>query len=111
MLTHTSQQTPKPRAADVTQIRVLVVDDHPAVRAGARLLIDDQPDMRVVAEASSVDEALGRLESPFDVAIVDYHLAMAAMGSHSPQISNDFGPRPACSSTPRSPTAPWLCQQ
>ena len=74
MLTHTSQQTPKPRAADVTQIRVLVVDDHPAVRAGARLLIDDQPDMRVVAEASSVDEALGRLESPFDVAIVDYHL-------------------------------------
>lgn len=74
MLTHISQQTPKPGVADVTQIRVLLVDDHPAVRAGARMLIDDQPDMRVVAEASSVDEALGRLESPVDVAIVDYHL-------------------------------------
>lgn len=54
--------------------RVLLVDDHPAVRLGARRLIDDQPDMTVAGEASSVAEALSSLDVPIDVAIVDYHL-------------------------------------
>lgn len=60
--------------ADPATIRVLLVDDHPAVRRGARTLIDDQPDMSVVAEARSVAEALDKLERPVDVAIIDYHL-------------------------------------
>lgn len=55
-------------------IRLLIVDDHPAVRLGARALLDDQPDMRVVAEARSTHEALGKLDSPIDVAVIDYHL-------------------------------------
>ena len=55
-------------------IRVLLVDDHPALRVGARRLIDDQPDIRVVAEARSAEETLMLLESPADVAIVGYHL-------------------------------------
>jgi DNA-binding NarL/FixJ family response regulator len=53
---------------------VLLVDDHPAVRLGVRTLIDDQPDMRVAAEASSARDALGQLEEQIDVAVVDYHL-------------------------------------
>jgi DNA-binding NarL/FixJ family response regulator len=55
-------------------IHVLIVDDHPAVRLGVRALIDDQPDMQVVAEARSVGEALSRLDAPIDVALVDYRL-------------------------------------
>jgi DNA-binding NarL/FixJ family response regulator len=55
-------------------IRVLLVDDHPAVRLGLRSLIDDQPDMTVVAEASGIGQALARLDTPVDVAIVDYDL-------------------------------------
>lgn len=55
-------------------IRILLVDDHPAVRMGARALIDDQPDMSVVAEARSFAEARDKLERPIDVAIVDFHL-------------------------------------
>ena len=35
-----------------TLINVLVVDDHPAVRAGLRALIDAQDDMQAVGEAS-----------------------------------------------------------
>jgi DNA-binding NarL/FixJ family response regulator len=56
---------------------VLLVDDHPAVRLGAQELIDDQPDMRVVAQARSAEEALRQLaqhDTAVDVAVVDYHL-------------------------------------
>jgi two-component system response regulator DevR len=59
------------------QTRVLLVDDHPAVRLGARELIDDQPDMRVVAQARSAEEALSQVDqhdTAVDVAVVDYHL-------------------------------------
>ncbi len=61
-------------------IRVLLVDDHPAVRIGIRKLIDDQPDMLVVAEAASAREAVGRSDCHSDVAIVDYHLGGAEDG-------------------------------
>ncbi len=55
-------------------IRVLLVDDHPAVRLGACSLIDEQPDVTVVAEASSVTETLSKLDAPIDVAVIDYQL-------------------------------------
>lgn len=61
------------KLADAT-IRVLLVDDHPAVRLGLRKLIDDQPDMTVVAQAADVRQALAHSDTPADVAIVDYDL-------------------------------------
>lgn len=39
-------------------IRVLVVDDHPIVRAGIVGLLDTEPDFEVVGEASSGEEAI-----------------------------------------------------
>lgn len=39
-------------------IRVLIVDDHAMLRGGLRLLIDAQPDLRVVGEAGSLPQAL-----------------------------------------------------
>lgn len=79
MLTRSLQYPPAdvvihPTLTERPPIRVLLVDDHPAVRAGARALLDDQPDMRVVAEARGAEEALGTLEFPIDVAVVDYHM-------------------------------------
>jgi DNA-binding NarL/FixJ family response regulator len=59
-----------------TPIRLLVVDDHPAMRRGLVEVLDAQPDFRVAALAASAGEAMalaGR-ERP-DVAIVDYHLS------------------------------------
>jgi DNA-binding NarL/FixJ family response regulator len=61
-------------------IRVLLVDDHPAVRLGMRQLIDHQSDMCVVTAVADAREALSQPEWPIDVAIVDYHLGEAEDG-------------------------------
>ncbi len=56
------------------RIRVVLADDHPAVRVGMRRLIDDQPDMLVVLEARGAEEALGDRGRSEDVVVLDYHL-------------------------------------
>lgn len=52
--------------------RVFLVDDHEVVRRGLRDLIDDEPDMEVVGEAATADQALARGPAlrP-DVAVLD----------------------------------------
>ncbi len=58
-----------------SEIRVLVADDHPIVRDGLDAIINDQPDMRVVAEASNGREALRlALESRPDVLLIDLRM-------------------------------------
>ena len=59
----------------VKSIRVLVVDDHPLVREWLTNLINQQPDMKVCAEAEDAPEALAVISaSTPDVAIVDISL-------------------------------------
>ena len=56
-------------------IQVLLVDDHELVRRGLRDLLGDEPDIEVVAEASSVEEALAvALHVEPEVAVVDVRL-------------------------------------
>lgn len=58
---------------DVT--RVLLADDHPALRMGIRVLLDQAPDVEVVAEAGSGEEALALIEAlQPDVAVLDCQL-------------------------------------
>ncbi len=60
---------------DLTRLRVLVVDDHPAVRLGLLHLLEDQPDLVIVDAVSSAEEARSIAErEPIDVAVVDYQL-------------------------------------
>ena len=63
------------RATSSRRIRLLVVDDHPAVRLGLRQLLEDQPDFKIVGVAETAEDALAQAEThPIDVAIVDYQL-------------------------------------
>jgi len=56
-------------------VRVLIVDDHPAVREGLALRISRQPDMEVCGEAADVAEALRCMTSArADVVVVDVGL-------------------------------------
>ncbi len=56
-------------------IRVLLADDHPTLRVGLRVLLDQAPDIEVVGEADTGAETLARLEmlQP-DVVVLDCQL-------------------------------------
>ena len=51
----------KPAAAQPSRRRIMIVDDHPFMRAGLAQLIDRQPDLMVCCEAANPAEALQRL--------------------------------------------------
>lgn len=56
-------------------IRVLVVDDHPVVRAGLVGMLDGSPDLDVVGEAADGEEALARLRAAaVDVVLMDLRM-------------------------------------
>jgi two-component system response regulator NreC len=59
--------------ADVNQpLRILLVDDHATVRQGLKLMLEREPDLEVVAEASDGSEALERVsEVRADVIVMD----------------------------------------
>jgi DNA-binding NarL/FixJ family response regulator len=53
-------------------LRILLADDHVTVRHGLRLLIDAEPDMKVIGEASDGEAALRKgLELKPDVIVMD----------------------------------------
>ncbi|MGW6470812.1 response regulator [Streptomyces nigra] len=56
-------------------IRVFLLDDHEVVRRGVHDLLDDEPDITVVGEAATVEQALIRVPAlrP-DVAVLDVRL-------------------------------------
>ena len=62
-----------------TQIRILLIDDHPMIRAGLAATIGPEPDMTVAAEAADGEEGLElfRRHEP-DITLID--LKMPGMG-------------------------------
>lgn len=59
----------------MTELRVLIADDHPIVREGLSAIIGDQPDMVVVGQAATGAEAvyLGLAHRP-DVILIDLRM-------------------------------------
>ncbi|MEN3584288.1 response regulator transcription factor [Streptomyces sp. WMMC905] len=64
-----------PHPAPDKEIRVFLLDDHAVVRRGVHDLLDDEPDLTVVGEAATVEQALARVPAlrP-DVAVLDVRL-------------------------------------
>jgi DNA-binding NarL/FixJ family response regulator len=63
------------QAEKFSKVKVLVVDDHPVVRVGIGAIIDTQPDMTVVGETGSGEEAISLFrEVRPDVTIMDLRL-------------------------------------
>ncbi|HEV7524885.1 MAG TPA: response regulator transcription factor [Acidimicrobiia bacterium] len=80
-----------PTLASTNPIRLLVVDDKLIVRAGVCALLDQEPGFQIVAEASSVAEALALDVRP-DVVVTDLSLpdargtqVVAALQNHFPR--------------------------
>jgi DNA-binding NarL/FixJ family response regulator len=78
---------------EASQIRILVVDDHPVVRGGVAALVGGQPDMRLIGEASNGREAIQqfRAQRP-DITLMDIRMpvmsgldALIAIRDESPE--------------------------
>jgi DNA-binding NarL/FixJ family response regulator len=76
---------------DPSLIRILTVDDHPLLRKGIAALVNAEDDMKLVAEASSGEEALEkfRVHRP-DVTLMDIQLPGLNGIETISQIQNEF---------------------
>lgn len=78
----------------MTKTRILLVDDHDIVRLGLMTLLNDQPDMEVVGEASTAGEAVKAAENlQPNVVLMDIRLPGEGGIEACQQITSHF---PAC---------------
>ncbi|MBB3043295.1 response regulator [Nocardioides sp. LMS-CY] len=78
--------------------RILLADDHALVRRGVRLILDQEPDLTVVAEASDGAEAVDRVrDTEIDLVILD--IAMPRMTGL--QAAREIGRRTARGEPPK----------
>lgn len=68
-------------------IRIVLADDHTVLRSGLRLLLDNQPHLQVVAEASNGIQALSMTQQHQpDVLLLDINMPEADGLSIIPQV-------------------------
>jgi two-component system, NarL family, response regulator NreC len=63
----------------VAQIRILLADDHTIIRSGVRLLLEQQPDFKVIAEANDGREAVEL--------VAKHHPEVAVLDIGMPQLN------------------------
>ena len=76
-------------------IRLLLADDHPVVRAGLRALFSTEPDLDVVAEASSGAEAVERSRSGVDIVLMDLQFGGGMQGAEATRRIRDTDGAPS----------------
>ena len=62
-----------------SEISVLLVDDHGLVRKGFRRMLEDDPEIRVVGEATNGQEAIKLAQATKDAAAVTEYQARKAL--------------------------------
>jgi DNA-binding NarL/FixJ family response regulator len=73
-------------------IRILIVDDHTLFRTGIRKMLEAEPDMRVVGEASTGREALDQARALVpDVVLMDIRMPDPAAAAAAGPIGSDKG--------------------
>jgi two-component system response regulator DevR len=75
----------------MSRIRILLVDDHEVVRLGLMTLLNDQPNLQVVGEASTAGEAVKAVErlDP-DVVLMDIRLPGEGGIEATRQVTKNF---------------------
>lgn len=63
-------------------IRLLIADDHPVVRAGLRAVLETEPDLMIVAEAGTAEQAV-TLAPGVDVVLMDIRFGAGMNGSEA----------------------------
>jgi len=58
-----TMSTQRPSRRTPAKRRILIVDDHPVIRRGLTVLIDDEPDLVVCAEAATQRAAMEAIDS------------------------------------------------
>ncbi|MCF8245572.1 MAG: response regulator transcription factor [Saprospiraceae bacterium] len=67
-------------------LKVVILDDHPIIIDGIRLLIDGNENFEVTGQASSVQELISLLSSPADLLILDLNISGKNIVKHIPDI-------------------------
>lgn len=68
----------------MTSIRIMLVDDHPIVRGGLRAALDADPEITVVGEAATGEDALDRVtELRPDLVLMDLQLGAGIDGAEA----------------------------
>ncbi|MCL7986962.1 response regulator transcription factor [Sphingobacterium sp. lm-10] len=73
-------------------VRIILADDHRVVRNGIRLLLETQPDINIIAEATSGEEVLALLNdnSDVDILLTDMNMNGISGPELMQSVSNDF---------------------
>ncbi|GLZ02024.1 response regulator transcription factor [Actinoplanes sp. NBRC 103695] len=65
-------------------VRLLIADDHPVVRAGLRAVLETEPDLTVVAEAATAEQAVVRAAGgDIDVVLMDLQFKGGMTGAEA----------------------------
>ncbi|MBE1495522.1 DNA-binding NarL/FixJ family response regulator [Amycolatopsis lexingtonensis] len=68
----------------MTEIRLLLADDHPVVRAGLRAVLETEPGLAVVAEAATAEAAVARAAAgDIDVVLMDLRFGTGMTGAEA----------------------------
>lgn len=62
----------QPNLSAAPMIRIMIVDDHPILRAGLKTLLSERPDMQVTGETGSGEEAVTMIQQEkYDIVLLD----------------------------------------